>query len=162
MTAIDNGVQAQIDAETAALVRLVDAPAAGDVAYGTDLSCVTDCDANFSETDPSSALGIAQASIRRLTTPRGGNPDDANYGLYLPGFLNHGTTATELTALNGKIALELRKDDRVDSLTVSTSIDTSARVLSVAVQLTPADPALKPFAFTFSVTDSTALLETIG
>jgi hypothetical protein len=155
-------VQAQIDTETAALARLVDAPDSATLGYGTDFSCVTDCDANFSEVDPNSALGIAQAAIRRLTCPRAGNPDDANYGLYLPGFLNHGTQTAELSALNGKIALELRKDDRVESLTVTTGIDTTARVMSVAVQIAPAVAGLNPFTFTFSVTDDTALLETIG
>lgn len=154
---------ALIDADIATLTTLVDAPDPATLGYGTDLDCIADVTADFAEVDSNSALGVAQACIRRLTCQRGANPDDANYGLWLPGYCNHGVTTSDLTALNGQIALELKKDDRVESLTVTCSTNTlRSSALSVSIQLTPAVPGLDPFSFTLSVTDASVLLETLS
>lgn len=153
---------ALIDAEIALLTRVVDAPDGNALGYGTDLSCVSDCTASFDELDPFTPLGIAQSCIRRLTCPRGGCPDEHDYGLYLPGYVNRGVEQSELRELNGDIVGELRKDDRIADLTVKLSYDaTLSKVLQCSILITPEDPALNSFTFTISVTDADVLLETI-
>jgi hypothetical protein len=155
---------ALIDADIATLTRLVVAPDGNVLGYGTDLSCVSDCTDDFAEVDPNSPLGIAEALIRRLTCPRGGLPDDANYGVYLPGYVNRGVTLQELRELNGVITNECRKDDRVaDVVATTTYVATKiAPTLSVAIQVTPEEPSLGVFTFTISVADDKVLLETIS
>lgn len=151
-----------IDTEIAGLTREIAAPNADAVGFGSDLDCVSDCTDDFAELDSSSPLGIAQAAVRRLTTPRGALPDDPGYGLYLPGYCNRGVTQSDLRDLNGLIAGELRRDDRIADLTVVLSYAATTKTLSVTCQITPDDPALGIFTFTFSVTDSAVLLETIS
>lgn len=150
-----------IDADIATLTRVVDAPDPNTLGYGTDLSCVTDCTADFAEVDPNSPVGIAEAVVRRLTCPRGANPDDPDYGLFLPGYCNRASTLRDLQDLNGQISNELRKDDRIDDLTITISQSPADRSLSVSVLITPADPQLTQFSLTFSVTDADVLIDTI-
>jgi hypothetical protein len=143
---------------TAELERIEDAPT-GDLKYGRDLSCVSDLSPDFTEVDPASPLGMAQSSVRRLITPRGVLPDDADYGLDIRAYSNRGMTASELRDLAGQIRNELVKDDRVD--TADASITQERTSMSIFVQLTPVDPAVRQFTFTLSVTSTEVLLETI-
>ncbi len=152
-----------MQAEIATLTREVDPPDPALISYGSDLDCVTDCTDDFAELDQNTPLAIAQSAIRRLDCPRGGNPDDADYGLYLPGYVNRGVEQNDLRELNGLINGELRKDDRISDLVVQLTYDaTVSKSLSVAIQITPEDPNVAPFVFTFSVTDADVLLETIN
>jgi len=150
-----------IESEIAGLTREIAAPDPNAVGFGSDLDCVTDCTDDFAELDPFSPLGIAQACVRRLYTPRGGLPDEPDYGLYLPGYVNRGVTQNDLRDLNGLIVGELRRDDRISDLTVALSYSAITKTLGVSCQITPDDPSLGTFTFTFSVTDSRVLLETI-
>jgi hypothetical protein len=128
--------------------------------WGSDLSCVTDCDADFSELPGNSALGVAQRVARRYLTPRGGLLDDGNYGLDLRGYCNRGVTQQDLRTLQSRCVAEALKEETVASVTVNVST-TSANSLSVSAQLTPADPSIAPFAFVLAVASETSLLELI-
>jgi hypothetical protein len=128
--------------------------------WGSDVSCVTDADAEYSELPANSPLIIAQAIVRRFLTPRGGLLDDADYGLDLRGYCNRGVTQQDLRTLQSRCVAEVNKDDRVSSATVGTST-TSANSLSVSVRITPADPAFNPFTLVLAVDSETILLELI-
>jgi hypothetical protein len=154
-------VKASLDAQLAALVREVDAPVAP-LGYGTDLSCITDLTEDLAEVDANSVQAIAEALIRRLTTPRGGLPDDPDYGYDLRGMLNRGVTLAELRTVTGQARSECRKDDRVRDVDVSASFTLGNSTLSVAIAVTPADPAVDDFSFTFALTDSSVVIEVIS
>jgi hypothetical protein len=157
---VNETVRAAIDLELALLVRTV-APPAGALGYGRDLSCVADVTPDLAEVDPFSRLGIGEAAIRRLTTPRGGLPDDPDYGFDLRAYCNRGSTVQDLRDLAGLTRSELTKDDRIEEARVSVSMPARGE-LTVAVRLTPADPAVEPFDLTFTVTGGGAVLEEIG
>lgn len=153
------------DAFEAQLVELRALPRVADVPqpplyWGSDLSCVTDCDAAFSELPATGALIIAQAVVRRFLTPRGGLLDDADYGLDLRSYCNRGVTQQDLRTLQSRCVAEALKDERVLSARIDVATDL-ASVLSVRVLITPSDPALGPFTFVLAVSDETTLLELI-
>jgi len=149
--------------ELATLTRIVGVPIET-LGYGRDLACVADVDPNLAEVDPASPTAIVQATIRRFTTPRGALVDDADYGLDIRSITNRGATRRDILALSGMLRGEATKDDRIESCGVSltaTLTPLGAR-LDVGVSITPADPDLREFAFTFAVTDADVLTGTIN
>lgn len=154
-------VQAALDAQIATLAREVDTPVAP-FGYGTDLSCITDLTEDLAEVDPNSTQAIAKALIRRLITPRGALPDDKDYGYDLRGLLNQGTTLAQLRSAGGQARSECRKDDRVSDVQVTASFTLGTSTLSVSIEVTPADPQLDTFSFTFALTDTSAVIEVIS
>lgn len=156
--AVTDGVEAQL-AELIAGGRVADVPEPP-LYWGSDLSCVTDCDAAFSELAPGTPLIVAQAAVRRLITPRGGLRDDPDYGLGLVSYCNRGVTQQDLRTLQSRCEAELLKDERLQAAT-ATVVSAAPSELTVTVQLTPADPDLSPFALVIAVSDETVLLELI-
>lgn len=150
-----------IAAELATLTRVVTVPS-GELAYGTDLSCTLDLDPALAEVDPKTPKAIVEAIIRRFVTPRGALIDDENYGLSILTMLNRGMTQTDLRALSGALTGEARKDDRVAlaDVVVSASLATSEAL--IRTMITPEDPALRDFSFTFAVIDGEVLGVTIN
>lgn len=148
-----------IDAELARLTREV-TPPPGPFAYGIDLDCVTDITADLREVDPESPRAIVQACIRRLTCPRGGLPDDPDYGFDVRAFANHGVTQAEIRDLAGRVRMELRKDDRVVDAVVSVTT-AIGQPLYLEVMISPADPDFGTFTFTANVDDTGVLIETL-
>lgn len=142
-------VRAAFDASIGELERAV-LPPTGDLGYGRDLSCTTEIHPGLAEVDPMSPVGIGEAAIRRLTTPRGGLPDDADYGLDLRSFANRGVPYAELRDLQGMIRNELAKDDRIADLTVTVTLSRSTD-LAVSIRIVPEHPTLAPFALVFVV-----------
>lgn len=149
-----------IGASLLELERLTTAPM-GELGYGRDLSCVLDLTRDLAEVDPDSVIGIGEAALRRLVTPRGGLPDDPDYGLDVRGFLNRGVTTEDVRDLAGRIRLELGKDDRIDDCTVTATMP-RPRTLSVAIRITPAIAGLAPFDLVFAVVDGALTVEAIG
>jgi len=149
-----------IDRELALLKREVQTPTEP-FGYGVDLSCVSDVTPELAEVDPYSPIGIAEAVIRRLTTPRGKLFDDPDYGLDLRAFCNRGTTHDELRDLGGRCRSEITKDDRIEEALVTVTTPTRS-ALDVRVRITPAVPGLEPFSLTFAVTSGSAVMEAIG
>jgi hypothetical protein len=161
---MNSTVQASLDAQLAELAergRLVPQPGA-ELGYGSDLSCVSDLTEDLAEVDPLSLRAIGEAAIRRLTTPRGSLPDDRDYGLDVRRYCNRATGAPELRELAGRCALELAKDDRIDSATVTATQDPLSYSLTLSVVISPASPTLNPFTLTFAVTSGSAVLEALG
>jgi hypothetical protein len=151
-----------IDAELRTLVRIVPARAAdAPLGFGRDLSCVVDVTADMAEVDPASPVGIGQAAIRRLITPRGTLADDPGYGIDVRGYCNRGVTAQELRELGGLVRLELTKDDRIADVSVAVTTP-SAGALHIDARITPADPDLTPFALIFSLQSGALTVEAIG
>jgi hypothetical protein len=154
-------VLALIAVETAKLTRLVETPT-GDLAYGVDLWCVSDIKETLDEVTSESPLGMAQAAIRRLTTPRGGLPDDPDYGLDVRGYLNRGTSTGELRDAAGQIRAEVTKDDRVERATVTVTANTNASELTITIVLTPVNPNVATFSLIIAVTSGAVILEAIS
>jgi hypothetical protein len=153
--------QAAFDADLATMTRVQTVPI-DPLNYGRDLSCVLDVTSDFAEVDPNSPLGIAQAVIRRLITTRDDLLDDGTYGFNIRAMLNHPQTVDELRSLEISCINEANKEERVLRADVSVSMNASGSQISITVQITPADPELRPFRFVFAVTDAQVLIETIG
>lgn len=79
--------------------------------FGTDISCVDDIDPMFGLVSGETAL--AQAILRRLSTPRGGLLDDPDYGYDVRALLCDEVTSTRRIAAKAAIANEVEKDERV-------------------------------------------------
>lgn len=110
-------VRAALETELATIEQLVDQ--ATPFRCGTDLSCEADLDPRMLEVDRRTTLGLVQAVIRRLDSPRGELLNDSDHGIDIRGMLNRGLTAAEIRALPGQIRSELEKDDRIASARVT-------------------------------------------
>lgn len=146
-----------IAAEIALLTREVAVPAAP-FGYGTDASCTRDLEEGMPEVSGQTAL--AEALARRLDCPRGGLPDDGDYGIDLRSYLNRGLTVSEVRGLAGSIRSELTKDDRVDTVSVTVTPTPTGESLRVSLRIVPRDSTLGgPFTLTLALTDGGALVE---
>jgi hypothetical protein len=130
--------------------------------YGSDLDCGSDLTSDMGEVDPFSPRALAQALLRRLDCPRGGLPEDDDYGTDLVSMLNRGSTAADVQNLGSKIRSELAKDDRVDSLVVVVSPFPNGKDITVNVQVTPVDPVIGTFSMTFVATTTEIVLREIS
>jgi phage baseplate assembly protein W len=151
-------VSAHIAEEQAKLTRVTTTPEPPH-GYGRDLSCVSDISPTLDEVDGFDLLAIAQAAVRRLTTPRGSLPDDPDYGIDIRSYLNVGITAAGITQAESEIANELAKDDRLDA--VSTTFTLSNKTITLRVLATPIDSS-QEFAFTITVDEFSAQLELLA
>jgi hypothetical protein len=140
------------------LARLVPAPVAP-LAYGTEIACGTELDANMGEVDPNSVEAIGMALQRRLITAAGTLWDDPDYGEDIRGFLNRATTADDLRDLSGRVRNEIVKDDRVEVASVRVAM--AGTSLSIGATVTPVNAALGVFTLTFALTDATLALQEI-
>jgi hypothetical protein len=85
---------------------------------------------------------VAEAIYRRLTTPRGilrGGEEEANYGLDLAALVGSVRSKSDIASLPAQIEAEIRKDDRVETVTVS-------------ILETTTTAALRSFTISFAVT----------
>lgn len=85
---------------------------------------------------------VAEAIYRRLITPRGtlrGGEEESNYGLDLAALVGSVRSKSDIAALPAQIEAEIRKDDRVETV-------------SVSIFETTATNGLKSFTLTFAVT----------
>lgn len=154
-------LQSVLDADLATIPAADPARPVAPVGYGTDLVCVTDVTDTLDEVDSQSPAAIAQAIVRRLITPRGGLIDDAEYGYDLRAFVNQGVTQAELARITDSVRSEARKDDRVSDARVTVNYDGARNALGIECAITPVNINTGTFAFTFSVTASGALIESI-
>lgn len=150
-----------ITTELAKLTRLEPTPVEP-FAYGVDTLGVSDWTDTLDEVDPLSVLGISEALLRRLQTPRGTLQDDSNYGVDLRAFLNRPTTSRSVLEITSEVRGEVLKDDRVIEALVTVTFQ-SQKLLRVKVDATPADPDTGgPFTLTLAVTSGAVLLEAIN
>jgi hypothetical protein len=149
---------AAFEAELVELERVTDPPEAP-LAWGQDLSCVDDVREDFGETAAGSPRILAEALVRRLTTPRGALLDDPDYGIDLRSYCNRGVTLEDLRSLQARARAEATKDERIESVSLTVTTDPAGSSIRLEPRIAPADPNTKPFAFVVSVTDATVLLE---
>jgi hypothetical protein len=122
--------------------------------YGRDLSCT---DTLYSGRTVSGVRLVAEAVYRRLITRKGELFYDIDYGFHVGDELGATTSPAERAALPGKIANEIRKDERVQSVDVDVTEtgDTSALSWSIDVRAFTADG---PFALVLAVSGVTVEL----
>lgn len=125
---ISSVIQGEIDN----LVRVKDEPLA-DFGFGGDLDCAFDLTDDMAELDGDDILVLVQACLRRLNTVRGslpqdGDPEVADYGFDLCGMLNRGMTQKDLLMIEGRIASELGKDDRIETVEAAVSLDANGEM----------------------------------
>lgn len=149
-----------VEAELALVSRDVAIPVAP-FGYGSDLSCTEDLGATMETVDPFSTRGIAEAIVRRLGTPRGGLPDDPDYGFDLRSFCNRGITLAERATIEAQTRAEITKDDRIDAADVSAAAGLDGRSLRVSIFVRPFGSA-GPFSLVLAVSDAGVLLEELG
>lgn len=106
--------------------------AAGDL--GTDLDLSNDIGLRWKLV--SGRRNLANAVVRRLSTPRGSMFYDLNYGYDLRGSLSRGFTTVQLGALKGDISTEVEKDERVQKCVVGTVAATTTNTLTVELRIT--------------------------
>jgi hypothetical protein len=132
------------------LSRLTPTPIAP-YGYGTDLDCSTDLSTDMRLVDPSGRKAIAQAIIRRLSTPRGGLPMSPEYGLDIRGMLNSGLLARDLAGIAGRVRLEIVQDDRIDTVDVQGAYSHESSTLDLTMWITPVDRSLGAFSLVVAV-----------
>lgn len=145
---------------TAELERTQRAPS-DDLGFGRDLSCTTSIRPDLAEVAPDSPVGVGEAAIRRLITPRGGLPDDRDYGLDLRSYANRGVSVNELRDLEGMIRSEVMKDDRIANATVVVTAPTM-NALDVSILIEPEDGTRTPFSLVLGLSDGDVVKEVIG
>lgn len=153
-------VKAAIAAEIALLTQAEDFPVEP-FGYGSDISGSDDLDPDMVEVDGFATLAVAQAIARRLDCPRGGLPDDQDYGIDLRAYLNRGTAAADIRSLGGQIRAELTKDDRIEVITVIVRPNSVGSLLRIEIAVRPIDPNVETFTLTLAATDAAVLIEEI-
>jgi phage baseplate assembly protein W len=125
--------------------------------FGSDLSATSDLDPTF--TLVGGHRVVAEACIRRLTTPRGGLFYAPNYGTDVREMLAARLDATRLSGWKSRIESELRKDDRVQSARAEITLDAAAERAVIAVSVATVDG---PFSFTLAASALSVELLTVG
>ena len=105
---------------------------------------------------------VAEAAYRRLITPRGmlrGGDEEANYGFNLAELIGSTTSAADAAALPGRIAAELLKDERLESVDAVVTPMKSGPVTTFQIAVS-ARTAEGPFVLTINA--SSVTVELIG
>ena len=123
----------------------------GHVDYGNDTECGEDL--TYARAEVTGETMMAQAILRRLTTPRGTLISYPDYGYDLRQFLKGPTPAA--TIVNGNVENEVLKDERVADVTVETSFNEALERLEVSVVGFGAEG---PFDLTIGISDVTVEL----
>lgn len=85
--------------------------------YGTDLSCIEDLEEECRVVSEPRVV-LAQAIIRRWSTPRGTLPDDEDYGTDLAENINEDFDTLTMPRVTSDARAEALKDDRVIDCTI--------------------------------------------
>ncbi len=122
--------------------------------FGTELSCVGDI-----ASDSRLVSGfrvVAEAVVRRWTTPRGRLIGYPNYGYDITQFINDDMSARQVSAMISGMQSEALKDERVSSCAVSGTLGPDGSFTFDA----EIDTAQGPFTFSISASSvSVKLLE---
>ena len=119
--------------------------------YGRDIYCYDDMRETAQEVEGLNA--VAQNLYRRLITDRGSLLGCPDYGLDIRSFLNRGLDPTTLLAIPALIDLEIRKELRVDAVSVTTLAHTSSSLsLQIIVEATAETGETGQFNLTVNVT----------
>lgn len=121
------------------------------VDYGNDTECTTDL--TFSRTEVTGEAMMAQAMLRRFTTPRGALIQSPDYGYDLRQFLKASTPPASV--INGNVENEALKDERVSDVAAETNFNDATGVLEITIT---GDGAEGPFDLTIGISDVTVEL----
>lgn len=124
---------------------------------GTDLSHYPDIDAGGSFVSGTQAL--AQALLRRLTTPSGGLFYDPLYGMDIRSFVNDSMTSDSVSTKQAQIEQEVLQDERVYLATAIVSFIPASSALTCTLQM---QTSFGPFVMTLAVTAVTVTLLLAG
>ncbi len=113
--------------------------------FGTDLSCLSDLNPRCGVV--SGRRLLAEAIVRRITTPRGRLINDPNYGFDVTGYINDDIRPSDIAALQSGVSAECLKDERVNAATVSASLSAQG-TLTMTISLDDGDG---PFSLTVAV-----------
>lgn len=108
---------------------------------GTDISVFPDLGKRFKLVGE--RANLAEAALKRLTTPRGKLHYAPDYGYDLRAFVNASNTTDEIASVRANVTAELLKDDRILSAVASVTYDAASEKLTVALTLTDADGPFK-------------------
>lgn len=122
------------------------------VDFGRDLSCTTDI-ASDGRTVTGFRL-VGEAIYRRWTTPRGRLIGFPNYGFDITQYANADMSPRDIAALCAGMQNEAMKDERVESCSVSATLD-SVGVLTITSVLTT---GAGPFTLVVSATSVSVTL----
>lgn len=115
--------------------------------FGTCWSCISDL--TMPATMVSGNRAVAEAIIRRLTTPRGRLINDPNYGYDVTNLINDGTTPTQLAQAQKLASFEAKKDPRVIQCQVRIQLTGGVLIVTATPQL-----ATGPFTLVFSLSNT--------
>ena len=137
--------------------RVVDPPT-GELGYGTDMSSAPGArlDASVSGIE-----ALAESIWRELETPHGGLVDDPGYGEDVRRMLNTGVPRDRVASLESRIHAQIARDDRIGLLRVQATPSLDGLSLRIALRVTPADPAARPFAMILAASSAEILLEDV-
>lgn len=128
--------------------------------FGTDIYGATGIDPTGRNV--TGTLLLSQAIARRVTTRRGwvlGAPD---YGIDVGDYIGQDITDSDLPRINAEVTAEIEKDDRVFTVTVTTSLSSSGttgapKTMKMGIDGTSAPG---PFRLVLAVSDvTTTILE---
>lgn len=119
--------------------------------FGLSWSCITDV--TMPAVMVSGFRVIAEAIVRRWSTPNGGLVDDPNYGTDLTDAVSDDMTITDISQLAQQAGAEAEKDERV--LSADVTITLNAGTLLIVGNI---DTAKGPFQLVASVNTVTVAL----
>lgn len=124
--------------------------------YGTATTCVSDLPSISVQV--AGRRAVAEALVRRLTTPRGGlatidpSPEAAEYGFDIRQYVNAKIGPAEITAAEAAIANECAKDERVESCVATLTFVRETGKLTISLEVTL---STGPFTLVLGVTELT-------
>ena len=125
--------------------------------FGTDVSSFKEGDLDPFFGLIAGARVIAEAIVRRWTTPEGGLFYDPSFGRDVRALIGQACTAQSLFALRAQLAAQAEEDERVLEATIDVALDIATRTLRIRGEIRT---ALGPFSLVVSIDQlSVELLE---
>lgn len=106
-----------------------------DETYGIDVSTYVDGDLDPYFRPLSGPRAVAEAVVRRWTTPSGGLFFDPSFGVDVRELASRAMTPQTIFALSAQLAAQAEEDDRVHSALVDVAFDPQTRKLRVRAEL---------------------------
>ncbi len=125
--------------------------------YGSDISCTDDTDAFFTGLAGDDPRLVAEYAYRAITSPRGSIPGAPDEGMSIREFLRRPATPTEMRTWPSRVKAEILRDDRVESVDVVFTPQTTG-VYKVSIS---GKTATGPFGLTAVLTPTGTVLKEI-
>lgn len=106
--------------------------------FGSCWSCITDL--TFPSVMVSGFRVIAEAIVRRWSTPAGGLIDDPTYGYDITDAIGDDLDQNGIATIENALAAEAEKDERVLSCSATVTLDTTGKLTVVGLFTTAQGP----------------------